>query len=214
MYKAYDHISSILVRHKLRWTNHPIRGIYPVPTEEIIKVVQRLSPRLCYCISIWYNQKFLKCYKNMKKMDTKSKSELKQTFISTENIIMKVEQFQEKVMFWKALKKRLFSLLSDLPTISHNNTMDIIPGICPWKFWQLLTIHRHFTFTFKHLSCDFEKTTITTMYHGRWFAYMIVISWMNIAETCMQIIWRAVLSSSHHAVHCCHHSVSIARSRL
>ena len=35
----------------------------------------------------------------MKKLDTKSKSELKQTFISTENIIMKVEWFQEKVMF-------------------------------------------------------------------------------------------------------------------
>jgi hypothetical protein len=74
----------------------------------------------------------------------------------------------------------------------------------------LLTIHRHFTFTFKHLSCDFEKTTITTMYHGRWFAYMIVISRMIIAETCMQIIWRAALSSSHHAMRCCHHSVSIA----
>jgi hypothetical protein len=26
---------------------------------------------------------------------------------------------------------------------------------------------RHFTFTFKHLSRDFEKTTITAMYHGR-----------------------------------------------
>jgi hypothetical protein len=24
---------------------------------------------------------------------------------------------------------------------------------------------------FKHLSRDYEKTTITTMYHGRWFAY-------------------------------------------
>jgi hypothetical protein len=33
---------------------------------------------------------------------------------------------------------------------------------------------RHFTFTFKHLSRDFEKTTITAMYHGRWFAYMIL----------------------------------------
>jgi hypothetical protein len=33
---------------------------------------------------------------------------------------------------------------------------------------------RHFTFTFKHLSHDFEKTTITAMYHGRWFAYMIL----------------------------------------
>ena len=120
LYKAYDHISSILVRHELRWTNHPIRGIYPVPTEEIIKVVQRLSPRLHYCISIWYNQKFLKCYKNMKKLDTKSKSELKQTFISTENIIMKVEWFQEKVMFWKALKKHVFSLLSDLPPIPND----------------------------------------------------------------------------------------------
>ena len=30
----------------------------------------------------------------------------------------------------------------------------------------------------------------------------------------MQIIWRAALSSSHHAMRCCHHSVSIARSRL
>jgi hypothetical protein len=30
----------------------------------------------------------------------------------------------------------------------------------------------------------------------------------------MQIIWRAALSSSHRAMHCCHHSVSIARSRL
>jgi hypothetical protein len=31
---------------------------------------------------------------------------------------------------------------------------------------------RHFTF--KHLSRDFEKTMITAMYHGRWFAYMIL----------------------------------------
>ena len=30
----------------------------------------------------------------------------------------------------------------------------------------------------------------------------------------MQIIWRAALSSSHHAMRGCHHSVSIARSRL
>jgi superfamily II DNA or RNA helicase len=30
----------------------------------------------------------------------------------------------------------------------------------------------------------------------------------------MQIIWRAALSSSIHAMRCCHHSVSIARSRL
>jgi hypothetical protein len=30
----------------------------------------------------------------------------------------------------------------------------------------------------------------------------------------MQIIWHAALSSSHHAMRCCHHSVSIARSRL
>jgi hypothetical protein len=30
----------------------------------------------------------------------------------------------------------------------------------------------------------------------------------------MQIIWRVALSSSHHAMRCCHHSVSIARSRL
>jgi hypothetical protein len=29
-----------------------------------------------------------------------------------------------------------------------------------------------------------------------------------------QIIWRAALSSSHHAMRYCHHSVSIARSRL
>jgi hypothetical protein len=25
---------------------------------------------------------------------------------------------------------------------------------------------------FKHLSRDYEKTTITAMYHGRWFAYI------------------------------------------
>jgi hypothetical protein len=31
---------------------------------------------------------------------------------------------------------------------------------------------------------------------------------------CMQIIWHAALSSSHHAMHCCHHLVSISRSRL
>jgi hypothetical protein len=30
----------------------------------------------------------------------------------------------------------------------------------------------------------------------------------------MQIIWCAALSNSHHAMCCCHHSVSIARSRL
>jgi hypothetical protein len=30
----------------------------------------------------------------------------------------------------------------------------------------------------------------------------------------MQIIWHAALNSSHHAMCCCHHSVSIARSRL
>ena len=30
----------------------------------------------------------------------------------------------------------------------------------------------------------------------------------------MQIIWHTALSSSHHAMRCCHHSVSIARSRL
>jgi hypothetical protein len=28
------------------------------------------------------------------------------------------------------------------------------------------------------------------------------------------IIWRAALSSSHHTMRCCHHSVSIVRSRL
>ena len=28
-----------------------------------------------------------------------------------------------------------------------------------------------FWLLFKHLSRDFEKTTITAMYHGRWFAY-------------------------------------------
>ena len=33
-------------------------------------------------------------------------------------------------------------------------------------FRQTLSI-RHFTFTFKHLSRDFEKTTITAMYHVR-----------------------------------------------
>jgi hypothetical protein len=30
----------------------------------------------------------------------------------------------------------------------------------------------------------------------------------------LQIIWRAALSSSHHAMRSCHHSVSIARSHL
>ena len=30
----------------------------------------------------------------------------------------------------------------------------------------------------------------------------------------LQIIWHAALISSHHAMRCCHHSVSIARSRL
>ena len=30
----------------------------------------------------------------------------------------------------------------------------------------------------------------------------------------MQIIWHAALSSFHHAMRCCHHSVSTARSRL
>jgi hypothetical protein len=81
------------------------------------------------------------------------------------------------------------------------------------NFWQYIDISLSLS-NISDLSCDFEKTMITTMYHGRRFAYMIVISRMNIAETCMQIIWRAALSSSHHAMHCCHHSVSIARSRL
>jgi hypothetical protein len=30
----------------------------------------------------------------------------------------------------------------------------------------------------------------------------------------MQIIWHAALSSSHHSMRCCHHSVGIVRSRL
>jgi hypothetical protein len=30
----------------------------------------------------------------------------------------------------------------------------------------------------------------------------------------LQIIWHAALISSHHAMRCCHHSVSIARSRV
>ena len=33
-------------------------------------------------------------------------------------------------------------------------------------------------------------------------------------QKCMQIIWHAALSSPHHAMRCCHHSVSITRSRL
>ena len=32
----------------------------------------------------------------------------------------------------------------------------------------------HYSFFYNHLSRDFEKTTITAMYHGRWFAYMIL----------------------------------------
>jgi hypothetical protein len=35
-------------------------------------------------------------------------------------------------------------------------------------FFFLMVI---FTSILEHLSCDFEKTTITAMYHGRWFAY-------------------------------------------
>ena len=32
---------------------------------------------------------------------------------------------------------------------------------------------------FAHLSRDFEKTTITAMYHGRWFAYNLTLSKMR-----------------------------------
>ena len=36
---------------------------------------------------------------------------------------------------------------------------------------MISSFHFHFNFFFKHLSRDFEKTTITAMYPGRWFAY-------------------------------------------
>ena len=44
------------------------------------------------------------------------------------------------------------------------------------------------------------------LYHLPCDLYVVVL--------CIQIIWRTALSSSHHAMRCCHHSVSIARSRL
>ena len=42
-------------------------------------------------------------------------------------------------------------------------------AILPWTL-----SFRHLNFIFEHLSRDFEKTTITAMYHGRWFASMIL----------------------------------------
>ena len=92
---------------------------------------------------------------------------------------------------------------------------------------------------FKYLSRDYEKTTITAMYHGRWsflsntFCIISFCSDLSCSWNCLscricfisssmwfvyclrtQIIWHAALSSSHHAMRCCHHSVSITRSRL
>ena len=46
----------------------------------------------------------------------------------------------------------------------------------------------------------------------RWNCLSCRIRFISILR--MQIIWHAALSSSHHAMRCCQHSISIARSRL
>ena len=48
----------------------------------------------------------------------------------------------------------------------HHFSLDAISCETSQTLW-----FRHFTSILEHLSRDFEKTTITAMYHGRWFAY-------------------------------------------
>ena len=66
---------------------------------------------------------------------------------------------------YKSLHQSFFcSFIIILPSES-GVTLDY-STISPYTLW-----FRHFTSILDHLSRDFEKTTITAMYHGRWFAY-------------------------------------------
>jgi hypothetical protein len=48
----------------------------------------------------------------------------------------------------------------------------VLHSITAW--FCLRPYHFAIWLIFEHLSRDFEKTMITAMYHGRWFAYMIL----------------------------------------
>ena len=66
---------------------------------------------------------------------------------------------------YKSLRQSFFySFITILP--SENGVTLDYSTIFPLTLW-----FRHFTSILEHLSRDFEKTTITAMYHGRWFAY-------------------------------------------
>jgi hypothetical protein len=58
---------------------------------------------------------------------------------------------------------------------------------------------------FKHLSRDYEKTTITAMHQGRWFAYKQTNKYLNN----IQITWKTI----HLRVFCRTNSPSIDQSR-
>ena len=58
------------------------------------------------------------------------------------------------------------------------------------------------------LSCRWNCRIRLNVSSSMWFECCLRMQIM------LQIIWRAALSSSHHTMRCCHHSVSIARSRL
>ena len=72
--------------------------------------------------------------------------------------------FYQKPLYKSLHQSFFYSFITILPSESgvtlHYST------ISPWTLWFC-----HFTSILKHLPRDFEKTTITAMYHGRWFAY-------------------------------------------
>jgi hypothetical protein len=72
--------------------------------------------------------------------------------------------FYQKPLYKSLPQSFFYSFITILPSESgvtlHYST------IFPWTLW-----FRHFTSILEHLPRDFEKTTITAMYHGRWFAY-------------------------------------------
>ena len=77
--------------------------------------------------------------------------------------------FYPKLLYKSLHQSFFYSFITILPSGSESGVTLDYCTIFPYT----LSFH-HFTFTFKHLSLDCEKTMITAMYHGRWFAYMIL----------------------------------------
>ena len=72
--------------------------------------------------------------------------------------------FYPKPLYKSLHQSFFYSFITILP--SEGGVTLHYSTIFPLTLW-----FRHFTSILEHLSPDFEKTTITAMYHGRWFAY-------------------------------------------